>query len=394
MIQKADPMTIRTTNRWLIMRHLYHGYANTRSELSRQTGLTRTAISDVVSSLMEDGFICEVGYRSGLPGKPPMILEIPNCARYIIGVQIEVGYVRGILGDLRGNIIQQKKIILTSTESGLVISAIRELISALLCVESNKVLGIGISSPGIINTTKGIINYAANLGWRDVPLKQMLGDDFGVPLHVANDTTCAGLAETLFGLGKGFQRVCTIVVEAGVGAGIIISDEQCVEMTNGSAEIGHLKIFMEKRWDGLSEREYALEELIGKKGLNTHLENIAKSTQDQDLLGLLDSDFNVKTIADMAQKGNQGAKQFINETGYILGKGIAVLINLMHPNVVILSGSICGLGETLLSSIWDVIRVDAIDEYIKELEIITSCLDYNVVLGAAALPLRYELGLI
>jgi len=394
MMQKADPMTIRITNRRLILRHLYHGHANTRSDLSKFTGLTRPAISDVVSSLIDDGFIAEVGYRSGMPGKPPMLLEIPNDARLLVGIQIEVGVIRGVICDLRGTIIQNDKVMLDSTDFESVMTELLPLTHKLAGQYPTKNLGIGISSPGIIDAKNGVINYSANLRWRNAPLLEHIKNEFDLPVYIANDTTCAGLSETLFGSGKGNQRVCTVVIEAGVGAGIVISDENYLDVTNGSAEIGHLKIFIDPDHRLSEKRECLIEEIIGNEGLNLRIKQIAEDTQDQDFLAMSKGGFNSEIIAGLAINGNLHAQEFIQRSGYVLGKGIATLVNLLHPHIIIINGPICGLGEELFNKIWEIVNEDALEEYRKNLEILPSSLDHSVVLGAGALLLRYEMGLI
>lgn len=393
-MQKADPKTIRTTNRWLILRNLYHGYANTRSSLSKTTGLTRVAISDVVNSLIEDGLIDEVGYRSGLLGKPPMILEIPSDARFLIGIQLEVDYLRGVVCDTRMKVLQKKEIALASTEVDEVVRELKAVIHDLAQYNPEKTLGIGISTPGILDANKKIVNYSTNLGWRNVHLLDRIKDDFELPIYLANDTTCASLSEIINGVGKGHQRICTLVIEAGVGAGIAIMDEKYMDVTNGSAEIGHLKILFDSKHIKSEKKEYLIEELIGRKGLEKYITEIAESTQDRELIESLKNGFNAKKIAELAEKGNVYTREFIQDVGFILGKGIAILLNLMHPQVIILSGTICDLGKRLFEKIWEVVESDTLEEYTKKLEILPSNLDNNVVLGAAALLLRYEMGII
>lgn len=395
MIQKADPKTVRATNRSLILRTIYHGHADTRSDISKVTGLTRTAVSDVVLSLIEDGLIEEIGRRSGLLGKPARILGMPKNARNLIGIQLEVGFLKGVITDLRGNIIHCKEIRLRSTDIRQAINGIKRLTHELEQYSNKKILGLGISSPGIINSNTGTIKFAANLGWHDVPLIEQLGNLSNYPIHLANDTSCAGLSEILFGSGRGVQRVCTIVVEAGVGAGLFFSDAQCMDVTNGSAEIGHLKIRIDPSYfEGQKKEEYLIEELLGSQYLCNRLLRIAQYTQKQELLEIANNPFEAIKIKQLASAGCNEAKKFIEETGLYLGKGIAVLVNLMHPDIVIVNGTIRNLGEEMFLKAIEVVKTEAIEEYVRNLKIVPSNFEHTVVLGAACLLLRNEMDLI
>ncbi len=387
-------MTIRRNNRRLILRSLYRGEARTRAELSRWTGLTRPAVSDVIANLIDEGLVDEVGHQSGSPGKRPTLLEMPPDARSVAGIQVETDRIIGALSNLRGQVSSRLVRHLDSREAEKVAAVTNQMLDRLLSSATSPVLGIGVASPGLIDPDEGVVKYAFNLGWRDVPLRHMIQEHQRPPVHVANDTDCAGLAELLFGAADDHRSICTVVIETGVGAGFILDGDPYVGVSGGAGEIGHLRFETPARF-GFEGNQASLEEIIGLPGISLRLRIAANEHPDSGVAQLLERELDLTALKELAEQEDMSACQVIKDTGIYLGKGLAALVNVLNPGMVIINGPVSVLGDLLLDSIWSQVKIEALPDFTRDLKLVQSSLgDAAVILGAVALTLRHELGLI
>ena len=134
---------------------------------------------------------------------------------------------------------------LTDDERGLdaTLNTIKDMIRAVLPGDGAKVAGIGISAPGPLNPARGVVVAPPNLkGWHNVPLGDILHDEFNVPVYVGNDANVAGLAETVRGAARGFRHVIFTTISTGIGSGIICDGKMLLGTAGLAAEAGHIII--------------------------------------------------------------------------------------------------------------------------------------------------------
>lgn len=237
---KVLPEQARAHNRSLVLQTLYHGGEMSRADLSRETGLTRVTISDLVAECISDGIVREIGVREVAgPGKPPIVIDIDRDGHRIIGVDLSgAGAFRGAVLDLDGRVLHRRTVALPAdpgseqTYAG-VVALVRELIAA----ADRPVLGIGVGSPGIVRPD-GTVLSAANLGWSAQPLEQRLHDEYALPVLVRNDANAAVLAEYTFGAARG--DLMLIRIDRGVGAGLITGGRAVIGGRFAAGEIGHV----------------------------------------------------------------------------------------------------------------------------------------------------------
>ena len=207
------------------------------------------------------------------------------------------------------------------------------IVKAIECLShslKSKISSIGIGVPGPIDYKKGLVINPPNLpGWKKVNLKEELSKFFKVPIFIDNDANCAALGEALFGAGQKANDFIYITVSTGIGGGIII-DRKIYRGANGSAgEFGHMII---------DPNGY-------KCGCGNHgdLEAMASGTSIRTRSGEDAMAIHIK-----AQQGDKKAIKVINETAYYLGIGIANLVNIFNPELVVVGGGLSNMGELLL----------------------------------------------
>lgn len=210
-----------------------------RADLARETGLTRVTISDLVSELISDGFITELGMRESTgPGKPAMLIDLDHSGHRIVGLDLSGSdAIIGAVLALDGSIVARRDVALPSAES--LLDAVVELARELVAASDAPVLGIGVGAPGVIDA-RGVILSAPNLGWVGFDLEGALQNALGLPVIVANDANAAVLAEYTFG-GAG-DDVLLVRVGRGVGSGLLAGGRPLRGARSAAGEIGHVTV--------------------------------------------------------------------------------------------------------------------------------------------------------
>jgi len=237
---KVLPEHARAHNRALVLRTLYHGGAMSRADLSRETGLTRVTISDLVASLIGDGYVTEKGVREASgPGKPAILVDVDRVGHRIVGLDLSGSDVfRGAILTLDGDIVARREIPRPATPGGIA-EGIAALARDLVADAHAPVLGIGVGTPGVVDDA-GVVLRAPNLGWEDFDLRDALSTALGLPTLVANDANAAVLAEYTFGGAR--DDVLLIKVGRGVGSGLLMGGLPLRGGRHAAGELGHVTV--------------------------------------------------------------------------------------------------------------------------------------------------------
>jgi len=241
-VKKATKYQTKVHNRILILNIIYNQSNVSRAEIAKITGLTRATVSDIVAESIEEGLVLEKGQGQSSGGKPPTLLEVNAEAREIVGIDFASDEFRGAIFNLRGEIKKRLHFPIKGQlgEDALAIGI--KLIDKLLEMSNLPVLGIGIGSPGLLNTEEGIVRTSVNLGWKDLPLGRILNDKYHLPVCIANDCNVSALAEQFFGKILNPKNLVLIKIGRGVGAGIVLDHKIFHGDGSGAGEIGHVKV--------------------------------------------------------------------------------------------------------------------------------------------------------
>ncbi|WP_298037049.1 ROK family transcriptional regulator [uncultured Microbacterium sp.] len=239
---KVLPEQARAHNRALVLQTLYHAGSMSRADLSRETGLTRVTISDLVAEFIADGIIVELGVRetSG-PGKPPILIDIDRLGHQIIGLDLSgTDVFRGAVLSLDGDVIEAREIARPERADGTAVyAAVVQLSRELIAASTTTLLGVGVGTPGVVRPDGMVLN-APNLGWVDFPLESRLHDDLALPVLVRNDANAAVLAEYTFGRAR--ADFMLIKIGIGVGAGLLSDAQPMLGGRFAAGEIGHVAV--------------------------------------------------------------------------------------------------------------------------------------------------------
>ncbi|HEX2907687.1 MAG TPA: ROK family protein [Phototrophicaceae bacterium] len=303
----------------------------------------------------------------------------------IIGVDLGGTRVRAARLDQNLQILAREET-LTQDEAGLdaTLNRIKDLIREVLPRDGAPVSGIGISAPGPLNPLTGVVVAPPNLkGWHNVPLGDILHQEFNLPVYVGNDANVAALAETIMGAGRGYRNVVFITLSTGIGSGIIADGRMLLGQVGLAAEAGHMILVVDDRITTL-EKECAGPALARKA------QALVGQGRKSIILELAEGDpekIDGKVIGQAVAQGDALALEIVNKAGYLVGLGMVTMLHLFNPEILLFGGGVSQLGEPLFAPMREAIQTHAIDSaYWENLKIEPVALGENVsVIGAAAL---------
>lgn len=378
---KATHQQTRVHNERLVVRTVYDLGPISRAEVARQTGLTRTTVSDVVTGLLDHGVVREVGRGPSSGGKAPILLEVDEDARLVIGLDLGEEHFAGSLVNLRGEIRRSVELPVAGRDGDDAVQLVFLLLDELLDGVAAPLLGIGIGTPGLVDSRTGTIRRAVNLDWRDLPLGTIVADRYGVPVNVANDSQAAALAEYTFAGGDRVPNLIAIRVGRGIGAGLILRGALFQGDGSGAGEIGHLVVDD----DGTPcrcGRTGCLETVAGGGSIESRAAAVTGRAMD------------LEGIRAAAESGEPWATTIVDDAGSALGRAIAGLISALDVQRIVLLGPVTALGDRWLSAVRREASGRALALLADHVDIQVVRPATNVVVrGASSLLVARELGL-
>jgi predicted NBD/HSP70 family sugar kinase len=392
--QKATHQQTRVYNQQLVLRTIYDHAPVSRADLARLTGLTRTSVSDLVGDLLGTGLAEEIGRGPSSGGKAPILLHVVEDARQLIGIDLGDTVFAGALVNLRGEVRHALELPLDGADGDDALRLVNRLVEQLVAAADRPLLGIGIGTPGIVDTPHGTVRWAVNLDWQDLPIGPLIAKRFGLPTHVANDSQAAALAEYLFGGHKRGANMVVVKVGRGIGAGIILDGRLYQGDGFGAGEIGHTTVVD----DGAACRCGSfgcLETVASGRAIVEHVRHLAPRRTDTDLrrpAGARPPE--LEDIVDAFQAGDPLAREVVLEAGSRLGASLAPVVGALNVERVVLVGAVAAFGEPWAEAVRAEIQRRAFALLARSTSIELGHLRANVVvLGASALLMTRELGL-
>ena len=210
--------------------------------------------------------------------------------------------------------------------------------------------GIGFGFPGQIDCDNGIVRILPNIpGWIDVPIAEIMRNEFNVPVKVDNDVRCMALAELNYGAGAGCQNLICITIGTGIGSGLVVNGKLVRGASNAAGEIGHIKLEMH---DGLicgCGDTGCFEAYASAPSIIAMAKDYisgGKSTKYRELAGSVDA-ITPAIVCQAAKEGDVVAKKIFDRMGEYLGIGLASVVNLLNPEKIVIGGGVADAGDIL-----------------------------------------------
>ena len=391
---KATHQQTRALNAALVLRALYDHGPVSRASVARMTGLTRTTVGELIGELIGEGLAREVGRGPSTGGKAPIMLELVDDARQVIGLDLGESVFRAALLDLRGQVQRTIERTVVGLDGRQWLEVVHELIEELSRDAGGRLLGIGVGTPGIVDAASGNLLWAVNLDWQNLPLGEILRARHGVPVEVANDSRAAALAVELFS-GQRRSNLVAIKVGLGVGAGVVLGGELFHGDGFGAGEIGHV-VVDDDGTECRCGRFGCLETVASSRAILERALAAAAANPDSQL-GLqlaATGRLSLEDVRAAVEAGDEGARTIVVTAGRVLGRAVAAVIGILDIQHVVLHGSVAHLGDPWLDAVRTEARRCSLALLSKDVSIeLAPPIGDLVVMGASALLLSAELGL-
>jgi len=247
--------------------------------------------------------------------------------------------------------------------------------------------GVGIGAPGPLDREKGLVVIAPNLGWRMVPLRDRMAELTGLPAALDNDANCATYGEWWIGAAKGGRNVIGVTIGTGIGGGLILDGKLYHGSSDVAGEIGHVTIDQTGRRCGCGNygclEAYASGTAIAERAreaLSYEQESILR-----DMVGGDVAKITAATVYEAASQGDAVATEVVRDTARFLGTGLANLLNIFNPDVIVIAGGVTRAGEALFAPLRAEIRKRAFKPAVDACRIVPGTLPGTAgVVGAVA----------
>ena len=389
----GQPELLKEINRSRAFEILKSTRILSRPELAQQTGLSRATIALLMEDLLRVGVAHHVGLGDSTGGRPPALLEFNPEAAYAIGAAMRDHQWRIVITNLDAKVIHRLDAPLRSVAPEDPVAALQEGLTQLLDkIERSKVLpALGLGTPGLVDMPSGIIKTAVDVGWFEVPIRELAERATGMPTLVANRSKVGALAEYWFGANEGPHDLIYISIGTGVSAGIVHAGELYMGFNSSAGELGHVTILPDGPLCRCGNRG-CLQQLVSEPAIADRARVQLRVNSDT-LLARLAGNYPERVTAEMvfsaAGQGDALALELVAETARYLGIAIATLVNLFNPQRIILGGPVGQMSGVMLPMLQDEVRKRALSYPLSVAQILPSTLgaDANAV-GAAALVLR------
>ncbi len=387
----GDMQLVRRVNRLAILQLIRERGPVSRAELARISRLSSATAFSIVDELEKTSIICQKGIGSSEGGRRPVLFEFNPGAYGALGIDLRSGQLIAAVTDLGARPLSRLiQPVQGELQSQAAAHMIREI--ALEAIQasglpSNRIVGMGVSLPGLIDLEGSMVIRAVNLGWEQVNLREMIGDVDGLPIHILDVSMALALGEAYFGAGRGMENLICINVGEGIGSGILINGNLIRGSDGVAGEIGHMTVDEDGPQCrcgnyGCLERLAAGPAILDRtlKGLKQG----AVSTIHQQVGGRLE-DVTLLTVVEAAQSGDEFAKGILVDTGRYLGLGIANVVNLLNPQMVIVGGEVSqAAGELLLEPLRQAINFRAFEVHARRARVVPASLGLDSsAIGAA-----------
>ncbi len=394
-VRTANLELIQRINRSVILNVIREKGPLSRADISRRTKLTRSTVSSIVSYLTKKNLVKETGLSSSGVGRRGILLELNPRAYYVVGV--DLGTLNTIAGvvDLEGKIVEIVEHPTNGEKNrGDIIERVKAAIHEVINISGinvQKIAGIGLAVPGLVDSKRGVMLITPNFGWKDTPLGQILEEEFHTPTFIDNNANAMALGEAEFGIGRGVRNFICVNVGMGIGSGVIINREIYRGETECTGEIGHTTVDYNGPKCNCGNNG-CLEVMAAGPAIARRAVKAIRKGRETVITELVKDNLNQITAAIVAQAASQGdklAREIMEKTGEYLGTGIANVINLFNPQMVVIGGGVSQAGDLIFNPLKKTMKKRAFPVPAKAVEIVTPSLGRDcTVIGAATLVLK------
>jgi predicted NBD/HSP70 family sugar kinase len=312
-----------------------------RVEIAEKTGLSQQTVSNVSRRLLDDGLIVEAGKQIQGPGKPRVILQLDPSSRYAVGVHLDPTVITYVILDLTGKVVVHERFRTPRrTDPGRIVESMAETVDRMIDaagIDRSRVLGIGIASPGPIDSARGtVVDPPLLEHWRDVPLRDAIAEATGMPVILEKDVTAAVVAELWFDAEESAPDFAFFYLGTGIGVGIAIAGEAIRGISGNAGEGGTMVVAAtglpahrrSEMLGHLATPQFLVAQAVEAGVLST-------SPADNDLAAIDDS---FTLLVELADSGDSGAEAILGRAAGFIASVLVTIVNLLDIDRIVFGG--------------------------------------------------------
>lgn len=320
---------VRRLNQDAVFQVVHRHGPVSRIDIAAHLSLSPATVTNITSDLIGRGLVFEArkGDTQGV-GRKPILLEVDYDAGTVMGVKLSNVGLTCALTNLNAEVAHAATYPLSETHPAAVVDAIAAAFESLAPHAALPIAAVGVDLPGLVDADRRGVRHSPLLGWDQVPLAELLEARLGVPVVVENDVNALALAEAWYGIGRAHESFLVLTLGRGVGLGLVLGGEVYRGPFGGAGEIGHVLIDP----DGPTTR-YA-----SPGTLEAYLSDDALVREARARVPAFAASDPVERLAALAAEGDADARTVFADAGRMLGRALAMLVNLLAPGLVVLSG--------------------------------------------------------
>lgn len=313
-----------------------------RVQVARDLGVSPATVTTLTSELIEAGLIVEQATTrdgDGGRGRPAVALGVRGAAHHVVGLKVSDRDISAVVLDLAGRLLaehhEERQPVALSPEALLaMIETLVDRLAAKAGMARAELSGLGIGMPGYVDGAEGRVLWSSILTERGVPLAALASARLGLPVQVDNDANLCALAELWFGAGRRLSDFVVVTIEHGLGMGMVLNHRLFRGARGIGMELGHTKVQLDGALCRCGQRG-CLEAYVSDYAMAREATTALNWThrESQSMMVLLES------LYDHAKAGNQAARSIFRRAGRYLAVGLANVVNLVDPPLLILAGS-------------------------------------------------------
>jgi predicted NBD/HSP70 family sugar kinase len=374
--------SLRERNRLRVIDALRARGAISRADIARQTGLSRSTVSSLVSDLQAAGVVVERVAETAAPaspqgGRPPVLVALDQSAGAVVGLDFGHDSLRVAVADLSYAILAETSVdIEVDTAAQDALDTAARLVGELIeeaGVARDRVLAAGMGLPGPIDRASGLVHSQPILpSWVGLNPAGEMEERLELPVHLDNDANVGALGESTFGVGRGTRVMAYLRLSAGIGAGLVINGRPFRGARGIAGEIGHVLVDPQGP--------------ICRCGNRGCLETFVAGPALCELLRRSHGPLTVSDLLRLAEEGDAGCQRVLADAGRVVGRAVADLCNYLNPDLVVVGGDLSVAGDVLLEPMREAVRRFAIPAAVEDVDIVAGTLGGRAeLLGALAL---------
>lgn len=338
----TDQHRVRESNRSLVLNYIRARNTVPRSDLAPYTGLSRTAIGNIVDELMKDGIVQQEEHRMG-DDRRTNLLSFNATAGYVLGGTLGSQHLTVLLADLSGQPRQHLEVPFSLSkgpeESLPLLGKLLRVFVEQQQIPWEMIVGIGLGIVSSLAQLPQKTTLPASLArWANIDIQQVLENELGVPVYLDNDGNMGALGESRYGAGRNEGNMLYVKVGSGISGGLILNNEIYRGYAGLAGEIGHIPVDFNGHVCQCG-RVGCLETVAGKNGILLEVQRFSPSLTT------------LPQVIEAARAGDAACAGALARAGRYLGFVLAGLVNTLNPSVIVLDGSTMQAGELVLQSL-------------------------------------------